>query len=127
MKRLLILSSIVLSALLTVQCGEKEPFDVAIEQESVKVKAGTPATVSYTVANNSGPVTVSLSPAVEGIKVENSFSGTKGTITFTTTLTDNLDKSVQVVFNDTKETVGKNLQIHVSSSWGVEPSDPSNQ
>lgn len=126
MKRIITLL-IAATALLSVQCTKQDPFEVSVGQESIKLKAGAPVSVPYTVANNAGNVTVSLSPAIEGISVENSFSGTAGTITFTTTLTESLDKEARIVFNDSKEIVEKPLKIHVSSSWNIDPSGPVQQ
>lgn len=128
MKRIITSLLIAATALLSFQCTkQQDPFEVSVGQEAIKLKAGTPVSVSYTVINNAGNVSVSLSPAIDGITLENSFSGTTGTITFNTTLTESLDQETHLIFNDTKDVVETPLKIHVSSSWNIDPSDPVQQ
>lgn len=124
MKKYFIPLIITFLTLLSVGCTKQDPFTVTLEKDSIKVKVDSPATVTYTVENNSGNVSVTLGKAIEGITLENSFTGTKGTITFKTTRSESLEETVKLVFNDTKELVEKNLQIHVPSSWNIDPSDP---
>ena len=112
------------ASLLFIQCSKQGTFEVTVDGTAVNIDTETPAVLNYTVKDNAGAVSVSIVPAIEGVTLENNLSGTKGTVTFKTTVNDDLDEAVKLVFNDTKVSVEKDLTIHITSNWDVEPGQP---
>ena len=121
---------ILAAAAIAMACGcEKQgaSLNIALDKESVKISASKTDAIEYTAKGYEGTVTVTLSQLASEISIQNSFDTKtgKGTVSFSTeSKTDKKYDILPLTFQDTKNSIEKNISVDISSSWSVTPDDP---
>lgn len=127
MKKLLYILGAIALILSVAQCAEMVPdepkLSVTVDKSEIKIKKDGPETITYTVINAKGEITVALPKNITDIQIENKYDAkeSKGTITFSTENENKVHYDLNLIFKDEKNEYEVPFKIDISSVWNIVP------